>query len=118
MDQGECDEDTEDEGDLAGSNGMEDGDLGQLPEFRDSDDDELIALGGALDRASPGRREMLDLDDSRHLLENLQEAVDSNRRDNKNRKNYNEVMIDLSNDDFSGEIGGGHATNLDGLDKD
>lgn len=27
-------------------------------------------------------------------------------------------MIDLSDDGFDSEIGGGHATNLDGLDKD
>lgn len=27
---------------------MEEDGMGQLPEFRDSDDDELIALGGAL----------------------------------------------------------------------
>lgn len=80
MDQGECDEDTEDEGDLGQSNGVDDEDMGQLPEFHDSDDDELMALGGALERASPGRHgEILDLDDSRHLLDNLQEAVESHR---------------------------------------
>jgi 6-phosphofructokinase len=57
----------------------EDG-MGQLPDFRDSDDDELIALGGALAGAS--RRNELDEEDQ--LLKQLRDAdkdeIDDNSR--------------------------------------
>ena len=46
-DQGECDEDEEDS--IPNSQDIEGDGMGQLPEFHDSDDDELIALGGALE---------------------------------------------------------------------
>jgi hypothetical protein len=42
--------------------------MGQLPEFRDSDDDELIALGGALAGAS---RHNGEIDEEDALLKQL-----------------------------------------------
>ena len=75
QDQGECDDDEDDDeeeqmlGHSPGGIGDED-DLGQLPEFRDSDD-ELRALGGALPEDS-GRSDNLDIDDENDdLLNNL-----------------------------------------------
>lgn len=47
-DQGECDEDEEDS--MPNSQDIDGDGMGQLPEFHDSDDEELMALGGALDR--------------------------------------------------------------------
>ena len=47
QDQGECDEDTNDS--IPNSQDIDGDGMGQLPEFHDSDDDELMALGGALD---------------------------------------------------------------------
>jgi|LakMenEpi03Aug12_release.lakeMendotaPanAssembly.Ray.scaffolds.fasta_scaffold1217870_2 hypothetical protein len=44
--------------------------MGQLPEFRDSDDDELIALGGALAGAS---RDHGELEDEDQLLRQLRD---------------------------------------------
>lgn len=46
-DQGECDEDEEDS--MPNSQDIDGDGMGQLPEFHDSDDEELMALGGALD---------------------------------------------------------------------
>lgn len=45
--------------------------MGQLPEFRDSDDDELIALGGALAGDS---RHNGEIDEEDALLKQLQDA--------------------------------------------
>jgi hypothetical protein len=42
-----------------------------LPEFRDSDDDELIALGGAL---AGGSRNNNEIDDEDALLKQLRDA--------------------------------------------
>ena len=47
QDQGECDEDEDDS--IPNSQDIDGDGMGQLPEFHDSDDDELIALGGALE---------------------------------------------------------------------
>jgi hypothetical protein len=62
------------------SNGVDEDGMGQLPDFRDSDDDELIALGGALAGAS--RRNELDEEDQ--LLKQLRDAdkdeIDDNSR--------------------------------------
>ena len=107
IDHGECDEDEEDElVDMADSPGMNDEDLaldGQLPQFRDSDDEELIALGGALNG-----REEAELDEDNHLLSKLKRAAkDDNRRG----------LLDDSDSEQDFGIGS-HATNLDGLDKD
>lgn len=60
QDQGECDED--DESEVQNSNGVDEDGMGQLPEFHDSDDDELIALGGALAGASIHNGELDDED--------------------------------------------------------
>jgi hypothetical protein len=60
QDQGECDED--DESEVQNSNGVDEDGMGQLPEFHDSDDDELIALGGALAGASMHNGELDDED--------------------------------------------------------
>ena len=50
---------------------MDEDGMGQLPEFHDSDDDELIALGGALAGASMHNGE---LDDEDQLLKQLRSA--------------------------------------------
>jgi hypothetical protein len=55
--------------------------MGQLPEFRDSDDDELIALGGALAGASRGHGELEDEDQLlRQLRDQDQMLGDENSR--------------------------------------
>jgi hypothetical protein len=55
--------------------------MGQLPEFHDSDDDELIALGGALAGASMHNGE---LDDEDQLLRQLRDA-DNNELEDMSR---------------------------------
>ena len=50
QDQGECDEDEDDS--IPNSQDIDGDGTGQLPEFHDSDDEELVALGGALDQPS------------------------------------------------------------------
>ena len=47
QDQGECDDDEQDSSNY--SQDKEGDGMGQLPEFKDSDEDELIALEGAID---------------------------------------------------------------------
>ena len=46
--------------------------MGQLPEFHDSDDDELIALGGELgkvDQKENGNQNRMPADDENQLLQ-------------------------------------------------
>ena len=47
QDQGECDDDEEDT--IENSQDLDGDGMGQLPEFHDSDEDDLIALEGAID---------------------------------------------------------------------
>lgn len=63
--------------------------MGQLPEFRDSDDDELIALGGALAGAS---RDHGELEDEDQLLKQLRDE-DPQMLD-ENSRYYQEMLDD------------------------
>lgn len=64
--------------------------MGQLPEFHDSDDDELIALGGALAGAS---RHNGELDDEDQLLKQLRDA-DNNQLLGEDNSYYYQDMLD------------------------
>jgi len=101
--------------------------LGQLPDFRDSDD-ELRALGQDLAGNSDqdDDDDNLDIDDDDDLLNKLKRAANEDDQHDSNRF-YEEMLekhghIDPNEfeaDEFAEGIGiGGHATNLDGLDKD
>lgn len=155
-DQGECDEDTEASIPNSNSQDIEGAGMGQLPEFHDSDDDELIALGGALEHPNTKHHHGDGDDDSENKLKGgddqffkrLQQeggstSKDANRRhdDGVNGQQFYHPGQDQISDNISGnrisglegvigedhdfsddedEMGivGGHATNLDGLDKD
>ena len=103
--------------------------MGQLPEFHDSDDDELIALGGALDH--PNTKD--ERQDGDVNSDNIQDEAEFFKQlkgaeiDQDDNGYYDPAAVDgLSglegaDEDFSDDemgIVGGHATNLDGLDKD
>ena len=110
--------------------------MGQLPEFKDSDEDELIALEGAIDLPQNKKSSEPSLiDDNEHngdvqdFLKQLKAVeedkdidqtgqpryFDQNQRD-QNSQNISGMELDDFSDDGIGM--GGHATNLDGLDKD
>ena len=88
QDQGECDEDTNDS--IPNSQDIDGDGMGQLPEFHDSDDDELMALGGALDH--PITKDQVDSSGKLQEEEffNQLKAVEQDQDDHSGNNGYYE----------------------------